>query len=356
MNIITAGFCGTGSSAIEDILLEYDNCTVGDYNRFEHVLFYVPDGLFDLEDRITHNNSFHMYDGAVKRFYQAMRRLNDNDFKWFGGYERRTGKEFMRIVDEFIESLTQYEIEGYWSDDITCVRTFRGTVKDILTTKKISDPNIGLRNKVNENDDNKILFSFMTQEQFLEKARIFVKNYLNLIRKDTKEENFIFDQLLLPQHICRVQKYFDCEDTRVILVDRDPRDLYVLSKYVWPYQSGRTNKYFPDEIHDFIAFHRDMRRDVDRDNKTLLPIHFEDLLYNYEETLNSIENHTKISSEHHHKKGAHFQIDRSIKNTQNFLIKEEWKEEVSLIEKMLPEYIYDFPYSIQVTLEETSDP
>lgn len=356
MNIITAGFCGTGSSAVEDVLLEYDCCTVGNYSRFEHVLFYIPDGLFDLEDRMVYNNSFHMFDGAIKRFYQAMRRLNDQDFHWFGGYGKRTGNKFMTIVDEFVDSLAQYQTEGYWSDDITSVRTVKGTVKDILVTRRLFDRANGMRNKVNKADDNKIYFSFITREQFLEKARIFVKKYIELIREGCREEHFVFDQLILPQHIGRVRDYFDCEDTRVILVDRDARDLYVLSKYVWPYQSGKSNKYFPDDVENFISFHRGMRRDVVTQDTTLLKIQFEDLIYNYEDTLQRIEEFLRICSDAHIKKGQCFQVEKSIKNTQNFLINAQWHEEVKIISEQMPEYIYDFPYTIAVDISETSDP
>ena len=356
MNIITVGFCGTGSSAIEDILLEYDNCTVGKYNRFEHVLFYIPDGLFDLEDRIVYNNSFHMFDGAIKRFYDAMKRLNDNDFHWFGGYQRRTGSSFMTIVNEFIESLIQYRIEGYWSDDMRSVRTVKGSVKDLLFSKGHLDKSIGMRNKVRENDDETIFFSFLTREQFLEKAKVFVKNYLNLIRKDCSEEHFIFDQLILPQHLNRVNDYFDNETTRVILVDRDPRDLYVLSKYVWTYQTGRSNKYFPDNVQEYITFHRAMRQNVDYGNNSILYIKFEDLVYDYYDSLVKIEKYLSLSDCHHKEKGKYFVIEKSIKNTQNFLINSHWKNEIEAIEKQLPEYIYKFPYQIVVDLNETSDP
>lgn len=356
MNIITAGFCGTGSSAIEDILLEYDNCTVGKYARFEHVLFYIPDGLFDLEDRIVHNNSFHMFDGAIKRFYQAMKRLNDNDFHWFGGYEKRTGKAFMEIVDKFVNSLIQYEIDGYWSDDMTSIRTIKGTIKDIITTRRLFDENIGMRNKVNDDDDGKIYFGFWTRDQFLEKARVFVQDYLDLVRNNCEEENFIFDQLILPQNISRFCDYFDVENTRVVLVDRDARDLFVLSKYVWPYQSGRSNKYFPDDVNYFISFHRGMRMGIDYQNDGLLKLYFEDLIYDYENSLKTIELFLCIDNKYHSKKGKHFQIEKSIKNTQNYLINEEWKTETEIIEEKLPEYIYKFPYSIKVDIDETTDP
>ncbi|MBR7071765.1 MAG: hypothetical protein IKI29_06370 [Clostridia bacterium] len=274
----------------------------------------------------------------------------------FGGYRKRTGSRFMTIVDKFVNSLIQYQIQGYWSDDIDSIRTFKGTVRDILVTKRPFDRDNGMRNKIKKNDDNQIYFSFLNREQFLEKARVFVKDYMEMVRENCKEDHFVFDQLVLPQHISRVNDYFDPENTRIILVDRDARDLYVLSKYVWLYQSGRNNKYFPDDVENFIQFHRGMRKNVPKQENTLLKIQFEDLVYKYDEILDIIEKFLTLRAETHCKKGELFQVEKSIKNTQNFLIDPQWQMEVKKIEKQIPEYIYDFPYTIHVNLSETSDP
>lgn len=58
---------------------------------YEHVLFYAPHGLFDMEDAILNNNSIYRSDATVNDFYNAMKRLNDNDFGWMGSYQKKYG-------------------------------------------------------------------------------------------------------------------------------------------------------------------------------------------------------------------------------------------------------------------------
>ncbi len=43
LNIAVTGYYGTGSSAVTDLLREYDECVVVPYNNrnYEHVVFYT---------------------------------------------------------------------------------------------------------------------------------------------------------------------------------------------------------------------------------------------------------------------------------------------------------------------------
>lgn len=59
MIYVASGYSGSGSSAIVHLLSEYSCCTTGTFGKYEHLLFYIPDGLFDLEDRLLMNNSIH---------------------------------------------------------------------------------------------------------------------------------------------------------------------------------------------------------------------------------------------------------------------------------------------------------
>lgn len=355
MDIITVGYCGTGSSAIEDILLEYRNFTVGDYGRYEHVLFYIPDGLFDLEDRILYNNSIHMFDGAITRFYAAMKRLNDCDFGWFGGYKNRTGERFMTIVNQFIEALTQYKIEGSWSDNLSTKKTIKGMIKDKVLSSGAERKKGGERPYLKKDDDGIVRYSFISREEFYQKAKIFVREYCEMIKEGHESESFIFDQLLLPQHLNRFENYFDTEKIKVIVVDRDPRDMFVLSKYVWPYIHKRDKKEFPVDVEEFIGFYRAMRIGVDYSKEYILLVQFEDLVYKYPQMTEIIENYLQIGATDHVRIQTIFVPDKSINNTQNFLIYDSWNEETHVIADLLKEYCYDFPYRIHVNIKDTSD-
>lgn len=52
MNIAVTGFYGTGSSAVIDLLREYEGVSCAIRERYEHYSFLQRDCIFDLENRI----------------------------------------------------------------------------------------------------------------------------------------------------------------------------------------------------------------------------------------------------------------------------------------------------------------
>ena len=67
MTITTTGYYSTGSSAVYDLLREYSPCAeeVNRGNPVEHIFLYMPDGLFDLEDKLLIGNSIHRSNEAM---------------------------------------------------------------------------------------------------------------------------------------------------------------------------------------------------------------------------------------------------------------------------------------------------
>ena len=45
------------------------------------------------------------------------------------------------------------------------------------------------------------------------------------------KENIILDQFLLPFNLFRVDNYFD-DRLKAIVVERDPRDVFIINKYI----------------------------------------------------------------------------------------------------------------------------
>lgn len=352
MNIIAAGYSGTGSSAVVHLLSEYENVTPCIQGSYEHVLFYIPDGLFDLEDRLLNNNSIHMSDGAINRFYNAMKRLNDNNYGWFGGYKRRFANQFMDSVDMFIDELTQFILPGYWSEDFKYSFSMNKAVTD-LVKYAIGRPVHQYGQKLDRKGDGIVRYSFVTPGQFYSAAKAFVQRYLQMLSHNTSED-MILDQILLPHNLFRMKHYFT--DTKAIVFDRDPRDLYVLSKYVWPQIAGSA-QLFPNTPEKFVDFYRGLKSTEKNDpDPNVLRLHFEDLIYQYEETVESIETFLGYSSNRHTSPKTRFIPEKSINNTQNFLIEKAWEEEVVYIQNNLSDMLYDFPYRKAPRIDDTSDP
>lgn len=351
--IAVTSYCGTGSSAVIDLLSEYRSCTTNDLRRYEHILFYDINGIFDLEDKLLRGIDVHRSDEAIKNFKKSMMKLYKNNFGWFGSYEVMYGEKFKTLVDDFINELPHCVIKGkwYWQYEgvkfsfIKVILQFGSKILQNRTIHKWG------RQYIIKGSDNMVL-SFPTEEEFFTAARKFINGYLELISGNEKK-NIIFDHLLLPHNAFRLPNYFD-EDFRLIIVDRDVRDMYTLTSHVWPAINSEAP--FPKNCNDFIDFWGRMKNSEKYiEDSRIYRLQFEDLIYDYEETIDKLEGFIGLKSEDHIYKKKYFDPEKSIKNTQNFLIESEWDEEAKKIAKALPKYVYKFPYKIKTSIKETFD-
>ena len=164
------------------------------------------------------------------------------------------------------------------------------------------------------------------------------------------KENIILDQFLLPFNLFRVDNYFD-DKLRVIVVARDPRDVFIINKYIW--QQKQICVPFPLEVNEFCNFYKKMREsEKECTSNKVLRINFEDLIYNYDTKIKEITKFLGFKESDHINKKNRFIPEMSIKNTQLFR-KEEYREECKVIEKELKKYLYEFPYEINNDVKET---
>lgn len=353
MLYLVEGYLGTGSSAIVEILEGYVNCTTAKMRNQEQLLLYTPHGLFDLEEKLLNNNTIHNSDVAIDEFYLEMKRLNDNDFNWFGGYKKRYGQQFMDLVDEFLEGIVDFKLRGCWSCD--CVenrRTLKGCIKELVGMRKHND----LREfgkQIILKQDNVIKYSFISRDEFYNKAKKFVKGYCEMVRQGD-ERDLIINQFMLPHNIHRAVNYFE-EDYRIIVCSRDARDMFVLSKYIWP-QFDATTQYFPEGVSDFCKFYRGLRNIEQKyDNRKVMQVNFEDFIYKNKDTIIELEKFLGLCHDKFDKLKTMFDPQKSINNTQNFRIKEEWMLETEVIKNELPDLIYEFPYTFKPDTKQIFD-
>ena len=282
-----------------------------------------------------------------------MLRLYENDFGWFGSLKKLYGTRFMKIVDDFIDEIIDYKIPGHWSYDLEFRPSASETVKqaaNIVLGHKVS--HFGL--KKSESGDGFVFYSFITPDRFFSAAQRFVSSYIMMV-SDNSDKCFVFDQLFQPHHLKRLNRYFAEGTAKAIVVDRDARDMFVLGKNIWP-QMGMPVA-FPDDATEFALFYSKLIKSADiQKSDFILPLHFEDLIYNYEDTLETLKRFIGVEAGEHEKIKTTFQPEKSIKNTQNYRMDLDWIEEVRDIETLCPEYIYQFPYDITPKIDETSDP
>ena len=335
MKVIScASYHGTGSSAITDFLGEFDNiCSMTNY---EFRFVQDPDGISDLEYNLVENHNRHNSGHALKRF----KKLTDFNAgtKFNKRYEPFFDNQYKKISYKYIDRLTDFTFKGYWFYDLYDKGTFYYYLTR-LTEKMMSKLHGSPEDVVFTNPlPNEITYcSHPTEEQFLTYTKEYIDELLTIANKEHKPYLMV-DQIVPPSNIQRFVRYF--KDIKVIVVDRDPRDLYILAKYVWK------DPVVPCESVDlfckWFAYIREHRKTETYDPNYAILVQFEDLIYKYDETTTRIMDWLGLTKEQHVSPKSGFDPAKSIKNTKLWISHPEYQKEAEEIARELPEYLYNY--------------
>lgn len=357
LDISVTGYFGAGSSAVLDLLSEYSCNGTGIKNErggYEHTTFYQPGGIFDLEDKLLLGNDIHRSDEALRTFEREMYRLNNNNFGWFGSFKEMFGDTFEKNLNQFIEELHPFTIKAQYYGQYEKVVFNPLKIPIQFAAKLLTGRTIYVwgRQFIYNPRIPEMRVTFPTQDEFYKSARKFVKQYMDMFREKDKE-NTLFDRLLLCHNAYRLPQYFD-EKFRLIIVKRDVRDVYCFNKYLWP--EINAGSMYPTDVNTFIDYWRRLNRyEREIEDDRILRINFEDLVYDYDNTLKKVEGHCNLKSNQHDLIKKYFKPQKSIKNTQVYHLRKEWKKEVDLIEDELSEYCYNFPYENKTDVKDMFD-
>lgn len=344
MTITTTGYYSTGSSAVYDLLREYSTCTEEIYrdNPVEHILLYMPNGLFDLEDKLLIGNSIHRSDEAMNAFYQAMKDLYENNYQVFGNYKKRYGKRFMAAVERLIEDLTEYKVKGNWYYDNqmqfslvhTAASTFHMIRKQPINANYFE--NISHRDKYS---DNVTRYAFPTETAFYQRASAFIREFFSMAQGNNQGV-LLLDHLILPHNVFRLPRYFEDNELKVIIVDRDPRDVYI--DILKRQKRDGEMPPVPIDIKDYVRFCRVLR---ESERLVQLPgqvlrIQYEDLFNKYEETVSLVERFCGFTPDQHKNPGRFFKPSLSNTFLYQYKIDTKWTKQIKFIEDNLQDYLY----------------
>ncbi len=340
--IVPIGYMGSGSSAITDLVSEFKGYEAK-AGHFEYVFLHCPNGLFDLEDKLLIGNNTLRSDEALHSFYDTMRQLYDKKYWWVGHYKDIIGENFLPSTKEFVDSLIQCKPDFYWyyQENVNKKMFFQLVLKKIVSIATLKKVNLKKPLLYPE-----IWFSYVKPDEFYTKAREYLNEVFDML--GVNDHHVVLDQLLLPQNIYRIDKYFD-SNMKAFVVERDPRDVFIINKYIWPSQNQTVP--FSTNVEEFCAQFR-LLREMEKSTTSdkVIYIKFEDLIYNYEETVQSIIEFLELTKEEHIRKKEKFNPEISINNTQLFRANEKYEAEGKIIEKLLPEYIYHFPYENNINM------
>lgn len=335
MILTTTGCYGTGSSAVTDIVKEIEGVTCVSDNEIR--LLHDPDGVSDLEYSLIENPNRHNSSQSVKRFKKRMQEMDHILF--VNRFNRYFGDGFMNVIDKYIDHITLNKYKGAWHYDVydrgKLFYVFSRTYAKI--TKVLSRI---LHKPISELDPvskKEIAYLTITDEQlFLKATQELVDDLAGLVNKDNNRFVFI-DQLVPPSNFERFIRYVS--DVRIVLVERDPRDVYLLEKEVWKGSVAPV-----ENVEDFCKWYQWTRNlcQKERFPKQVLFLQFEDLIFNYEETRNKILHYFGIDHLPCKRQKEFFDPQVSVVNTQLWKKIRGYEEDIKYIENNLEQYCYNF--------------
>lgn len=275
--ICVVGMGSTGASAVVDYIKEFD-----DYAEFD-VEFRVimdPDGIMDLENALVKNWNYLNVDIAIKRFKRLINVLakNSGKFSKVGlNYNELISPEFEMLSNEYVENLLDFRYDGGHWHGVDYEQNLNYI--DTIINK--------FKRKLEYRNTHVVEYFACPEKKFGEVTQKYIGDLTKSCSKHTGKNNLIIDQGCSAWDLERCLSYFD--NAKAIVVDRDPRDIFVESINIG-WSIGRECEK-PGGVEKFIKFHEKARQRFEKqnfDNENIMVLNFEDLILNYENTCETI--------------------------------------------------------------------
>ena len=331
MIISTCSFGSTGSSVITDYLKEFDGLHVMDDTELTWIS--AVDGIIDLD---YHLNNPHNRTGDSIKAIERYKSLCEKKMPSFEkcGISRSV---FEKSLDEFLASI----IMTSWKWNTKPLKEEplwrRLVIKVLNKTKYIHKWE--LKNKRQwEGFPYKDVYFSVKPKNFDVAVKKHIKDVLYAFGAK-ENEHLVFDQLFPGNNPQSCFKYFD--DPYAIVVDRDPRDVYVFGRTVL--LKGIPGHIMPlNDVKDFVIYYRALRdnQPYKEKNDRILCLRFEDLVYHYDETTKKLRDFLHLGDNPNPK--SIFDPSISMANTQVWKRYPEFQKDIEYIENELKEYLFDF--------------
>ncbi|MFA0204160.1 hypothetical protein AB4450_13015, partial [Vibrio breoganii] len=269
--VFAAGLGSTGSSALVDLLREFDDF----YSpNDEFRLFVDPDGIVNLKNAFVDNWSIFQTDMALRRFEKLVKQLNR---KWIGNYFRLDHRKYfdqymVERSNKLINDLTQVKYNGLWyaiNNFYYAYLIRTNFIHDSISRSWFNSRPMRIGKK-------------LTGFEFDALINEYINDLVSYCLDKNNKSKFCFNEnfsAMFPNNINSMVK-----GSKIVLVVRDPRDVYADSLRVkW---LGMPNKF-----EDYLEWQRsiyngwmDIQTSKEINLNNLLVIKFEDLVGDYENT------------------------------------------------------------------------
>ena len=261
--------------------------------------------------------------------------MHANKVQGYGGYDI-FGNSLEELTNRYVEELTELKALAWWNKDrvdrgrlFGMIDRFYSLYKRFITGNLHSERKFSLLQKSEYG-----YFTAISEEQFLRATRRYVHDLL--ASACPEEPDFLMvDQMVPPTNTKRYLRYFD--DAKIIVVDRDPRDIYLLEKLVW--QWGVIPVRTAEEFVKWFKITRKYVNASEEDHDKVLRIHFEDMIYDYDNTAQRLMDFIGIDPKDHVRPFTAFNPDISIRNTRLYKRVKGHDDEIRLIESELKDFI-----------------
>jgi len=314
-SVLYSGYANSGGTIIGLIFEEMERAVV---LPMEFRLLKERFGLCDLEDALFKTMDPEIIDLALKDFEwlceqyaTSIGRFNRAGYS----YEKRSGNTFCGATEKYINSLVDFKYPKSWH-----YYDFKLSYPKLLFKRVI--------NKFSKHSTYGQVLAYLAypdRDFFLENTRNYLKEILDgFLHQQIQDQNlkkrddsFIVLPKSIPLYsdmaVNQIVRYFD--DCKIILIDRDPRDIFLeviagKQRYL-PVTNSLTEK-----AEGFIRYYRAVRAEKYKVgvHPNVLLLQFEDVVLDYNTSLGRIYEFLGMSPLDHTKKGSIFKPIESRKN------------------------------------------
>lgn len=325
--IACVGHHCTGAGVIDDLLRECDNVAQGGY-EVEFRLLQDADGISDLEYNLV-ENPHRLYSGfALRRFLIYIKNLKR-------GYKSLFGPEYYKLAEEYVNSLAKFKYRGTGFLGFVLEPWYGKAFYWARRARNMICRKMGWRRNLNYLPWVYSYHAICTEKEFLDATRSYIDKLCEKMNPQ-KKEFVMLDQCISPINPSRYVRYVN--DLKVVIVERDPRDIYVhqkrLHEYVLPIA----------DVHQYCQAYRDNRRVVGGIPENVMLVRFEDMILHYDEMVPKVFDFLGIDPKVHHKSPkTHFNPSVSVRGIGSWRNYPEYAEDIKIIETELSDLIYPVP-------------